>query len=780
MKKRNIARSRKLRYGGVSAALTALVIALVVMFNAGVSALSNRYNTAFFWDMTAAKHYTLSKECRTRLETDFAKIKSDREEFNKNLPQSNLELAQNNRRRVDETITLAQKNITVSERNIAIAERNRELLSKSGVIAEENLAIAERNLTLAENFYDYIKDNEDIEEAVKSDAQEQIRLAGENLALAEANIETVTANRARNTGYSPLGVFAALEMPPSFKYFGSFASHINDEDSAAAARNRRITDDNIAIAEENSQIAEENLKSARRNAEAGAVPGDADYIAPKSFIEYKPFEGFATYAKISGSESPRQYESYFETENDEKLVGEMKVKIIFCDEEDAIKNSSSLSYVYGTAKDLAEAFPNIISLEFIDIVTNPSAVQKYKKTTNAKIYPNNVIIESGSEYASLLDRTFFTFRDASANDPWAYSGEKKFASTILSLLQAESPIACLTINHGERYSDLALPQLLDDAGYEVQFINLAVEEIPANCRLLVVYNPTSDFLVRDGVSDISEIEKINKYLDQLNSMLVFMSPDSPVLPNFEEYLEEWGVVYNRTYDEITGQALPHMIKDSSQSLTSDGMTIVGNYTTQGLGASIHKDMRSVASPASVIFKNSMSISYPKTYDTLTAVDENDETINYRYGYYYSNGVSRSIYDIFVSSPNAVALAGGQRVAAANSLEPFKLMTITSESQMISNETSDYSYVIACASTAFASADMLDSASYGNSEVLISALRSVARETIVVDFRPKPFDTTQISSLTTAQANQYTVVLSVVPPAVVLGLGIYIVVRRKYS
>ena len=136
--------------------------------------------------------------------------------------------------------------------------------------------------------------------------------------------------------------------------------------------------------------------------------------------------------------------------------------------------------------------------------------------------------------------------------------------------------------------------------------------------------------------------------------------------------------------------------------------------------------------------------------------------------------------MFTTSPNAVAVANGEQVAAASNLEPFKLMTVTRESQMVSNQDADYSYVIACASTEFVSADMLQSIVYGNSDLLGSTLRAVGRETVIVDLAHKPFDKTQIESLTTAQANQYTVILTVVPALIVVVLGVFVVVRRKYA
>ncbi len=771
-------RSRKFRYGSTSVALTALVVALVVMLNAGLSALVARFG--LYIDMTSEELYTLTDACRDLLAENFEVTAAERAEANKNLPATNFSVAETNVQRLGDTIANADKNLTTSDKNIAIAERNRELLAKSTALAEDNLDIAEENLELTKSLYDHIKgiEGETAENTAKAAAL--VTAAEANLAAAEANVNTVAANRSRATGYTPLAVYTKLETISGYKFFGVFVSQINDDDSTIAARNKEIAGENKAIAAENAEIAAANLETARKNRDAGAVPGSAGYTAPAEFKPYTEFENFTTYLKISGAETPRTYESYLETEAENGLVGDIKVKIIFCDDRDALAEETSQRYVLETAEDLQRAFPDIITIEFINVWKNPSAVQKYKGTTLTNIYSTNVIVESGTEWRVYSLNAFFTFSDTDSTTPWAYNGEKKLASGILAVTKAESPIACVTVNHGEAFADYDLLNLLQDAGYLVQTLDLANQEIPADCRLIVVYNPTSDFLVRNNISDISEIAKLNTWLNEFNSLMVFMSPSSPVLPNFEEYLEEWGVKFNRVINKDTDEIFPYMIKDSSRSLTADGMTILADYTTKGLGASIHTDMRSVTYPPKVVFKNTMSISYPDTYEVLTYENEDDATQNYRYGSYYSNGVTRSIYDVFVSSANAVALAGGEQVAAANTLDPFKLMTITRETQMVSNDDADYSYVLACASTEFASQDFLQSIAYGNTDVLISALRSMGKETIVVDLDPKPFASTEIETITTAEANQYTIILTVIPATVVLGLGIFVVVRRKYS
>lgn len=775
--KSNITHSRKFRYGTVSVALTALIVAVVIMINAGISALSNKYG--WFTDMTKKNLYTLTEAAETLLRTNIDQSIADRKAANEALPTTNYTVATTNLERMKQSLTLAETNIERAEKNVSVAERNSELYAKSVSLAEDNLEIAADNVKLAQDVYDYVLDKEGADAENTKAAAANLDTAKKNAEIAEKNVETAAKNRLSGAAVTALTPLEQLTMLSAYKYYGAFESYINNDDPTIAAENLEIAKNNKATAEANIKTAEANLTVAAANRDAGVTPGESGYREPQKYAEYTDFNDFTTYTRVGSAETPRSFEAYLSAADDGVLLEDVKVNIIFCDERDALLENSAQRYVLETAEDIARAFPDIVTVKYVNIWTNPGAVQKYKSTALTSIYSTNVIVESGTEFRVYSLNAFFVFNDDDTTDPWSYNGEKKLAAGILAVIKAESPIACVTINHGEVFTDYSLLGLLQDAGYIVQTLNLATDPIPEDCRLMVVCNPTSDFLVKDNVSDVSEIAKLNSWLDELNSLLVFMSPDSPVLPNFEEYLEEWGIKYDRYTDE-GGNVYPYMIKDSANSLTADGMTLVADYTTDGLGASLHKEMRSVSVPKKVIFKNAMSISYADGYNTVDYTDEDDPDHTYRYGTYYSNGVSRSIFDVFVSAPSAVAEANGEQVAAASSLDPFKLMTITRETQMVSNTESDYSYVIACGSTEFVSADMLQSIVYGNSDLLGSALRAVGRETIVVDIAHKPFDKTNIESLTTSQANQYTIILTVVPALVVVVLGIYVVVRRKYA
>lgn len=481
-----------------------------------------------------------------------------------------------------------------------------------------------------------------------------------------------------------------------------------------------------------------------------------------------------------GSASPIEMVDKFREESDND---ELRINIIFCTDPDTLEANSSQRYVYHTALELQDKFPDYINVENYNIVRNPSSVSKYKTSSLSNIYTTSVIIECGTEYRVRELRSFFTFSESTDEEPWAYNGEKAFISSILAVTRAESPVACITTNHGEGFEDSEFLNTLVDAGYVVKSLDLSADDIPENCRLLVIFDPIEDFLVSDGISEVDEIEKIDEFLDGTNSMMVFMDPATRRLNNLEDYLEEWGISFDRY--ESGDSEVSHLIMDKSQALTTDGQTFKAEYVTTGMGGSLTSDMRSRPTPQSIIFGNAMSISYSDVFSPThyTPEDSSDsDDVEFDYASYYVDGVSRSIYDVFTTSENAVAMADGNVVEKATATNKLKLMTVSVENRTTQESNystvSESSYVLACGSTEFASSKMLQSNSYGNGDLLLTALRYMGREPVPVGLTFKPFADSTIDTVTTSEATQYTVVLAVVPALAALVVGVVVIVRRK--
>lgn len=464
----------------------------------------------------------------------------------------------------------------------------------------------------------------------------------------------------------------------------------------------------------------------------------------------------------------------------------IKVDIIFCDDRDHVDAATASRYILYTAQHLRNAYPDHFRVSFVNVEKNPSAVQQYKVTTSSQIYSSNVIISFGTESKVYAQRGFFIANDTSS-EPWAYNGEKTFANAIMAVTRAEAPVACFITNHGERVADCtSFRELVGNAGYIVQDIDLERDPIPENCRILICYDPQQDFYAFGhlGETGISEIQKLDDYLDNAYSFLLFVDNETPVLPNLEEYMEEWGVSIARgkTEDGVTEN---YHINDPTYRLDADGYHPLGQYTTVGPGASITKDMRSVAYPAKVVFPNAtaiqMSSSYTDRYETSSDTGE-----AYHYGTYYRNSISRNFADIFTASQDAVANVGGETYEISTVNHPFRLMTMTSEERTVQETnyltSTDRSYVCVFASTEVASNDALDSPAYGNANVLLAALDTMGREVVPADLTFKAFvdKTVNEDVLKSTNVIAPTVCLAVIPALLCFGAGVFVQVKRKYK
>ena len=351
-------------------------------------------------------------------------------------------------------------------------------------------------------------------------------------------------------------------------------------------------------------------------------------------------------------------------------VESLKINIIFCTEKDKLEANATQNYILRTALDLEAEFDDYIDVLFYNTVRNPSAVDKFRTNSQTYIASTSVIVEFGTEFRVRQLRSFYVFNDDTEDEPWAYNGEKAFASSILAVTRAESPIACLTTGHGETFTDEQFLNTLYDAGYIVQTLNMTEEEIPEKCRLMVIFNPDADFHASAGNSEaVDEIAMLDEFLDGTNSLMVFMSPDiytSTVerLDNLEEYLEEWGISFDK-YVDGANNSFPYRVMDSSQALTVDGYKFKGEYATAGAGAQLTEDMRNTGGVKPVIFQNAMSISYSELYSPAhyTPDETNDpDGVPYDYATYNVDGTSRAIFDIFTTSSKAAALANKQTQA----------------------------------------------------------------------------------------------------------------------
>lgn len=451
-----------------------------------------------------------------------------------------------------------------------------------------------------------------------------------------------------------------------------------------------------------------------------------------------------------------------------------QVTLMFCDTEENVKAESAVNYyLYQTAKQLATHFDNV-TVDCVDVIANPKPVEGYTTKLNpltgevieVGIYSDSLIVLCGDYYRVYNASDFYVY-DSTMTTAWAYAGEKKLASAIMSAINDEKRVACLLNNHGEVFYDYELVTLLDEAGYSVGYIDLYKDPIPEKCDLLISYNPSTDLLTTQEMSERSETDILDEFLSKDgNAFLVFIGSNTPALPNFESYLKGWGV--QADYAKNTnGVSYRYTIQDPLNSLTSDNTTIYGTAVEEN--APLYKDLLN-AENEFVVFRNatSFSVSNEGYYDNGN-------------GTYGNQSGTRVMYPLYRSGKSAEAWVGGRRVGGGNSI----LASVT----MQTNETGGCSYVGAFSSVQFATSAYLRSAVYHNTDVVLrlisnfSATQESGERTLRLTtegIAVKPFLVQTISTATTSQIFTWTLVLALVPAVAITSVGVVILVKRRRS
>lgn len=437
------------------------------------------------------------------------------------------------------------------------------------------------------------------------------------------------------------------------------------------------------------------------------------------------------------------------------------VRILFCSKEKDLLADNTERYVYLTATMLAEKFPDRISVECYDIWTNPTSVKAYNKTldpstgeyVDTAIQSTSVIVVAGEYSRVYALEEFYVFKEGDTNQLWAYNGEKKLAAGILRALDPGNQTVCIAKNHGELFYDVEFLYLLDDAGYNIVYIDLYKDPIPQNCHLIISYNPSAD-LTHDQLSEVSEIAILEGFLSKPgNSFLVFVDNGSPVLPNYEAFLADWGVAFNYATDAENGRTYRHMMQDSSGSLTSDGYTIYGDRTETGRAGEIFAGL-----DRNVVFKDATSLHAAQGF-----VNKGD-------GSFFNEQTGRTMYSLYEGGENALAWANGKVVAGGDGSIMMAMTEQTVEGGV--------SRVGVVASTDFALESQLQSAVYGNTDSMMRMFHTFGKQFVPEGLSIKPFDSTTISAITTAQMLVWTVALSVSPAVVVTAVAVVLLTRRR--
>lgn len=283
-----------------------------------------------------------------------------------------------------------------------------------------------------------------------------------------------------------------------------------------------------------------------------------------------------------------------------------KVEILFCMAEDTLAVHDTGSFVYNTAKQLAEKYPEVISLEYMNILTRVDSkgnrrteeIEEYKAwldkenkkqnldDTNKMILRDTSVVftyttaANRKYYRVLTDNTGVGFASFyildSQGSAVAYNGEEML--TAMSILSTENAAkkVYFTQYHGE-IVDVSLASLLTCAGYEIHIINLRDQEVPEDCDLLMISAPQTDFEKAASADVRTEIERLSTYVKNGGHLLVTThSYLKNPLKNLDEFLKKHGI------ETVKSEGDVGIVKDPVSSIPTDAYTLVADYAESPL------------------------------------------------------------------------------------------------------------------------------------------------------------------------------------------------------
>ncbi len=434
---------------------------------------------------------------------------------------------------------------------------------------------------------------------------------------------------------------------------------------------------------------------------------------------------------------------------EELIQGE--VTITFCDDPDRLLSFFETRYIYIMALKLADKFDHI-HVETVNLIQNPTAVNRFKATSATRIEANDVIVSSEGRYRILDSKAFWAEPQTldGVTKYYYFDGEYEMASAMMQVATLKNkPIACVAYGHGEH---IYIPEnyvlregdpvdfvtnrekyghdddrsmfynILINLGMDVMYINLDGDrDIPEDCVLLVMDGPTEDY----DVGDPNKISEDNNALRRIHSLLsrktsaawmLFKDPDV-TLPNLEDQAEDWGIAFENNIHVKDDPA--HTLPDAD-NIARPYQTLVANLTTDKNATpyAIYKDMISAGSPPRIIVKDSGTVRGAWTDETTTGISGFEPAVMeaHYHGFMYSSEKSVKL-----------DIETGDYITAPDNAQAYALAGLSLRMRQDTfTDTNVFAYFFGAASTSLTSNEYLENSAYSNYDALHATVRFISR------------------------------------------------------
>jgi gamma-glutamylcyclotransferase (GGCT)/AIG2-like uncharacterized protein YtfP len=206
-----------------------------------------------------------------------------------------------------------------------------------------------------------------------------------------------------------------------------------------------------------------------------------------------------------------------------------------------------------------------INVLYVDINKNPDIIAKYQDDYDGTIYQNSVVIASEGKVRSTSYETFFSAQYDMFGQLEGYTGfraEQVLTSAIMYVTDADPKKVTLVTNgdwasEAIQTSALALISLLGFNGYELRVADLDKEDMEKDTDLAILFAPYNDLTP-------AALNKLKAFLDNDGklgkNMLYVADMFQRKTPNLDAFLEEWGLVVQRSLVEESDEGKKQVVR----------------------------------------------------------------------------------------------------------------------------------------------------------------------------------------------------------------------------
>lgn len=445
------------------------------------------------------------------------------------------------------------------------------------------------------------------------------------------------------------------------------------------------------------------------------------------------------------------------------------VEIIFCRAKDKIAEDDLLNPVKMLAESYENRFDNI-EVVYKDRISNP----KYFNDLSKKAIGSSVNIDNESivvncrstglcKVFSLTDMYKLTYTDDGYLIPFAFNGENRITSAILSVARNEedTPKAGLVTGHGESIGH-DIHHYLEDYGYETSTVDLKsiTRQELAAYDIIVVNNPISDFIGMGTDSSNDPLKGLKGPVAlEDNSQNVAVNQTSSVneIAKLRDYVtEDFGNIMF-FFDPFTTSNLPEL-----QALVNDSFGVSVNNISY-----VYDDKNMI-----------IASGYPEDWRYFGTYSKDKESA----GYAIHKSISTSGSGLLPAFGISCNMEIPKKFAGNFEVSPIvetsygePLLTLSKYVRLV-GDTEKSSNVIVCGSSGFI--NELDSTSLANGDLFREMLVSMGNETIVegIEFKVLDETTINVSKEMTEDMNDKLVIII---PVIIAIIGVLVYIKRKY-